>query len=105
MVNIENIDATTIDLFIKREKIEKVDLIKIDIEGAELLCFKGAETLLSSATPPVIIMECCENFCDRFEYRVYDLLEYLAKFGYKFYQYEPSQWLAVPNNEAFLLSK
>lgn len=91
-------DCTQIDLFLKEEKIDKVDLIKIDIEGAELLCFQGAKELLGSSNPPIIIMECVEHLCSRFNYTVFDVLSYLHSFGYRFEQYETSQWLAIPNN-------
>lgn len=89
-------DCTELDVFIKEQKIDKVDLIKIDIEGAELLCFQGAKELLGSSSPPIIIMECVEHLCSKFNYTVFDLLNYLHTFGYRFEQYENGQWLAIP---------
>jgi FkbM family methyltransferase len=99
------IDCTTLDLFLKENNIINVDLIKIDIEGAEMLCFQGSINLLSSANPPIIIMECAELLCNRFKYSVYDVLAYLNQFGYSFEQYEFNQWIAFPNHVKTLTAK
>ena len=43
---ITEIKTITLDSFIKKEKIESIDFIKIDIQGAELDVFRGAEESL-----------------------------------------------------------
>jgi FkbM family methyltransferase len=73
-------DCSTLDDFLKANEISSVDLIKIDIEGAEMLCFEGAKNLLSSANPPIIIMECADSLCRKFDYSIYDVLSYLGEF-------------------------
>lgn len=47
-VNIEEITATTIDDYCEKNKIEKIDLLKIDVEGAEFQVMKGAQKMLAS---------------------------------------------------------
>jgi FkbM family methyltransferase len=91
----EKVRMTTLDKWLKDNNLGKIDLIKIDIEGAELLCFKGAINMLTT-TPPTIIMECNEKWCRRFEYTVFDLLKFLNLFGYTFEQYEEAQWICYP---------
>lgn len=44
---IENIRATTLDLFCKQNSIEQIDFLKIDTEGYDLKVLKGAQDLLS----------------------------------------------------------
>jgi FkbM family methyltransferase len=93
--NAETIDAVTLDSFIEKENIKKIDLIKIDIEGAEFLCFQGAENVIANFRP-VIIMECYEPYCNRFNYAATDIILFMTKHNYKMHQYEPNQWIATP---------
>lgn len=93
----EVIETDLLDNILEKLNIKKVDLIKIDIEGAELLCFKGATKLLSNPNKPVIILESSEKYCNRFDYSTFDLLNFLSNFGYKLHQYEINQWIATPN--------
>ncbi len=86
----------TIDEYICYNQIEQVDLIKIDIEGAELLCLKGGDKLLKSKNKPVILFECAEQTCERFNYNKIDLLLFLASYGYKIKEINDSQYIAIP---------
>ncbi|MEE1946845.1 FkbM family methyltransferase [Pedobacter sp. KR3-3] len=85
-----------LDDFLVENSISKVDVIKIDIEGAEFLCFKGAIKLLSSPDAPIIIMECDEQYTGRFDYKVADVIVFLYNLGYRLEQYEEGQWIAFP---------
>ena len=95
----EVVEMLTLDNWLKLNQIFKVDFIKIDIEGAEYLCFQGAIEMFKN-TPPTIIMECNEKWCKRFEYTVFDLLKFLNNFGYTFEQYEEAQWICYPPKAA-----
>lgn len=61
--NLENkarfiqVQTQTIDNFCKKEKINKVDFIKIDVEGYEEFVIEGARNILESSKP-VVLMEC-----------------------------------------------
>ena len=50
----EEIETTTIDDALAMERIERVDLLKLDVEGAEELALRGAEQLLARARPMVL---------------------------------------------------
>ena len=50
------IQTTTLDAYIKRHAIKKVDLIKVDVEGAEKMVLEGAVDTIR-AFHPVIIFE------------------------------------------------
>ena len=95
--NGEEVPLKTLDNYLKINGIQKVDFIKIDIEGAEFLCFKGATELLKTHKPK-IIMECNEQWCKRFGYTVFDLLQFLSQFDYQFEQYDEAQWFCFPKN-------
>ena len=45
---ITEVNTISLDSFIKKEKIESVDFIKIDVQGAELDVFRGAEKSLKN---------------------------------------------------------
>jgi FkbM family methyltransferase len=92
----EEVPLKMLDNYLKENKIDTIDFIKIDIEGAEMLCFKGATELLSKHRP-TIIMECNETWCRRFDYSVYELLHFLSQFGYRFDNYDEGQWLCTPS--------
>lgn len=91
------IEANTMDAFIEENKIAKVDLIKIDIEGAELLCLKGGINTLKNHQP-IVLFESFEPTCERFDYTVFDLLKFLADNNYNLTQINEHQWLAVSKN-------
>jgi FkbM family methyltransferase len=75
----------TIDNYCKNNNIKQVDLIKIDVEGAEYLVFKGAISLLASNKKPVIIMEAQKYSTENFNYTPKDLFKFLSSYGYIIY--------------------
>jgi len=52
------VETITLDEFVLREGIEHIDLIKVDIEGAEPLMIQGAQKVLNSPEAPDLIVEC-----------------------------------------------
>lgn len=81
------VKTKTIDSIINLEEINKVDLLKVDVEGYESSVFLGARRLLTSPDAPIVIFE----FCDWAEARnpnvkVGDAQRILIDFGYKIYR-------------------
>lgn len=50
-----SVDVTTIDNVVKDLKLEKLDFIKMDVEGAELFALKGAKKTLQNIKPNLAI--------------------------------------------------
>ena len=51
------VPAVTLDDYIADRKVGRVDILKVDVEGAEPLVFAGATALLSRREPPLLIVE------------------------------------------------
>jgi FkbM family methyltransferase len=78
----EEIDCTTIDDFVKDNKIQSLELIKIDTEGSEFDIIIGAEFTLNYLKPD-LILEMNETNLKQFGYSIRDLQTILKKFNYK----------------------
>ncbi len=70
------VPSITLEQFVFNHGIKKLDLLKVDVEGAELKVFRGAASLLSSEAAPDVIFECHENMGE---------MEYLIARGYQIY--------------------
>lgn len=82
----EDCDITTLDKFIEFNNIENIAFIKCDVEGAELSVLKGAENLLSSSSPPIIMLEAYEGWTKDFGYTPIEMFRYLNSIaGYEIY--------------------
>lgn len=73
----------TLDTFVKDINLSKVDLIKMDIEGAELPALRGASELLARDRP-MLIVEVQEESANAAGYGIADLFEFLSQYGYAF---------------------
>lgn len=91
----EVVTTMTLDSFVVEHQINRIDFIKIDIEGAELLFFKGCHDVLSRLKPRYIVFEVCEDFCSRFNYTLADIIVLLNSYGYRLENYDESQWIGV----------
>lgn len=61
-----------------------VDLIKCDVEGAELMVFRGADRTLRTQRP-MIITEMLRKWSQPFGYHPNDMIGHLSAFGYDCY--------------------
>lgn len=94
--HVKKIVADTLDNVLNRLNIAHVDFMKVDVEGAEMLVFMGAARLFSRSNKPVIIFECAEGLCSPFGHQIFDVLNVLSHYGYKFVELDLGNWLAMP---------
>ena len=71
----------TLDKFIKKNNIERLDFIKCDIEGAELMALKGGSKSLIKFRPRVLL-EINSDWTKAFDYTPKEILKYLHEIGY-----------------------
>ena len=57
----EQIKLTTLDLFCRKNGVNNIDLIKIDVEGHEVKCLEGAAEIIDKSKQMVLIMEIDDN--------------------------------------------
>lgn len=88
--------ATTIDHFLEEHAIDRVDLIKIDIEGGESAAFAGAHRLLSSTHRPIIMFEALDSACANFGIDWLGVLDQVRGYGYVIHQVDGGNFIAVP---------
>lgn len=93
------VNLDTLDNMLEKYQINRVDLIKIDVEGAELSIFKGAKKLLSSKVKPKIYFECSEITCEPFGHNVIDVLKFLDGFDYLIKQIDYGYYFACSKNK------
>jgi FkbM family methyltransferase len=75
------VPSVTLDAFCKERRV-KPDVLKIDVEGAELLVLRGATEFLKNNSP-IIHCEVHPPLMKHFNYSVEDFMAHLDKFGYK----------------------
>jgi len=79
-----------LDDYVIANKIEKIDFIKIDVEGAELLVLKGAENILKNYSP-VIMMELYSDHTKYFGYSPEEVINYMIDFDYHIYEIDKTE--------------
>jgi FkbM family methyltransferase len=73
----------TLDQWSSNQKI-KPDFIKCDVEGAELLVFRGGEETLKTSKP-IVFAELLRKWSKPFGYHPYDMLGFFSRLGYRCY--------------------
>lgn len=79
-----SIPSVKLDDFCKGEKINFIDMIKIDVEGAELKVLKGLEEFLRKGRVKILIVEISTN-CQLYGYTQQQVIDYLREIGYLTY--------------------
>lgn len=82
-IGYEEVAVVTLDDYVRQNGIDRVDLLKLDIEGAELLALRGATDLLGRLRP-VLMIELADVNTAGFGYRAAEVVELLTGFGYRF---------------------
>lgn len=82
------VPTVTLDDYVAEHSIGPVDVVKMDIEGAELQALRGATKLLSGADSPVLVLELNPKTLRYSGHTPDELLGLLASHGYAFYPVE-----------------
>jgi FkbM family methyltransferase len=75
------VKVLTLDEFVEKNKINKLDIIKCDVEGAEFQSIKGSINTIER-DHPIIILELFHEWSKWFNYHPDEVLTYLFDLGY-----------------------
>lgn len=76
------IEVTTLDDFVQQGRLSRLDLIKIDVEGAEVGLLQGAEQTINSFRP-ILMIEINHSTLKRFGKTPADVVTLLGKYRYR----------------------
>lgn len=79
------VQTASLDEFIQEKGITRVDVMKVDVEGAELLVFRGARKLLSREDAPLILYEGYSWCTAGFHYHPVEIMWLLEECGYELF--------------------
>ena len=85
------VSCTTLDDYVLDRRITHIDLIKADVEGAELMVLVGARKTLENLRPGLILVEADEGYCRSLGYSTRDLKAFLQSLGYQLYRLSPRE--------------
>lgn len=86
----ERIALNKLDDYVEKNAIQKIDFIKCDVEGAEMLVFKGGYAAIKNFRPR-IFCEIDEKMTKRLGYSPKQLWKMFEEIDYGFYEYNKKQ--------------
>jgi len=81
------VQATTQDEYCRSHQIDRIDFMKIHVEGAELMVLRGASEILARGGVGVMQLE-LNDALKRYGIQRCDVVELLAEHGYSLYTYD-----------------
>ena len=83
-VKIIKVPITTLDYYFDANSLQRIDIIKMDVEGAEKLVLDGAENIFSnhSIRPRLVLMELYDEFLLKFNSSIEDIINLMNGYGY-----------------------
>jgi hypothetical protein len=70
------------DSFFEKQKLNRIDFIKCDVEGAELFVFKGGIKTIEKYRP-IILSEMYLSWTLKFNYQPNDIIKFFENLNYK----------------------
>lgn len=78
----DTIHLTTLDSYCEENKIEEINVLKIDIEGHEFKALQGAKNIINNSKKMILIMEIDDN-CLNVGISKNELFSYVVELGFK----------------------
>jgi FkbM family methyltransferase len=79
------VDVVTLDEYCGDRGVEHVDVLKVDVEGAEEHVLRGASALLEGGAVDLVMVEVADTTLAAAGSRAHDLLDVLERFGFSTY--------------------
>lgn len=97
------IASVRLDTFVSECRLSYVDIVKIDVEGAEYKVLQGLEAYLTCGKVGTLLIELNPN-SRLFGVRPSDIFQFLGIRGYAMYHFEGDNGLCLISTEGFRLS-
>ena len=94
----ETVDMLTLDDFVSVEDPPRLDLIKCDTEGSELLVFQGARDTIARFKP-IVLTEIDANNLARYGHKPSDILDFFRTWDYKLMVWEAGAFIPAAGAE------
>lgn len=78
---VQEVFITTFDTFVEERKIQKLDFLKVDLDGHEPMFLEGAQNTLTKFKP-IMLIEFCQLSLHAAGSAAWDLVDKLEDFGY-----------------------
>jgi len=95
---VEQVRLDTLDAYCQRQAVNQIDLLKLDVEGHELMVLKGATQLLAQDGIRRIQFEYGGTFIDA-RILLKDMVELLLPYGYRLHKIYPHELRPVERYE------
>lgn len=79
----ELVEMTTLDTFVRLNKLDNICGIKCDIEGAELFMLEGAKNTIKKFHP-YVLLEIQQEWTQKYGYDANEIFEFMENLGYKY---------------------
>jgi FkbM family methyltransferase len=86
------VPLTTLAYYLDENGISEVRLIKIDVEGAELLVLRGLAPWLARGPRPHLVTEVCPQACRLLGSSTRELFAFMEDFGYQAFSFQRRGW-------------
>jgi FkbM family methyltransferase len=88
-------DVIPLDVLCKRHGIDRIDVLKMDVEGAELSILRGATSMLRRH-PPIILFELFNRSLHQQQASTQEVVDLLLALDYKLYVFDEATARLVP---------
>jgi FkbM family methyltransferase len=95
------VPVTTLDRYCSANGVERLDFLKVDVEGGEEGVFRGGESVLAGDPAPVIMFESAESLAASAGSSCAAVKRLLADLGYRVYRYDGRILLPAPAEESY----
>jgi FkbM family methyltransferase len=94
------VPVSTITEFCKNNKIRKIDILKMDTEGAEYLILKGASEFITKSPIPIIFSEYNREVISGFNFSLKDLESFFIQNNYSIFEILNSRLVEFNSNKS-----
>lgn len=76
------VNMKTMDEYVEEKGIQRLDFIKCDVEGAELLVYEGGRKTIQTYKP-IVFSEMLRKWSAKFDYHPNDIIDFFGALGYQ----------------------